>query len=217
MKLKGLVRLMSALLVCASLFCAMGCKKQENEAPAQFDGVSGGGLPEYDTENIGEYVKPFEYTGHTVYYTLGETAQEKLWSAISEGADIISYPAAQVEYYAEQERAKYRYYASRDGVGYNELLAAMGVTEESIVQKAKALVKDDLILAYIVKDADISVSDEEKTELYGKYVEHFAELYGYDKTYVSEKLTEQIYDAMLYDKTMEYLLKNNTAHTTQSK
>ena len=56
-----------------------------------------------------------------------------------------------------------------------------------------------------------------KTELYGKYVEHFAELYGYDKTYVSEKLTEQIYDAMLYDKTMEYLLKNNTAHTTQSK
>ena len=217
MKLKGLIRLMSALLICASLFGTMGCNKQENEAPPQFEEVSGGGLPDYDTEHLGEYVKPFEYTGLTVYYGMGETAREKLWGVISESAEIVSYPTPQVEYYAEQERAKYRYYASRDGVGYNELLAAMGVTEESIAQKAKALVKDDLILAYIVKDANISVTDEEKTRLYDKYVERFAELYGYDKTYVSQKLSKQIYDAMLYDKTMEYLLKNNTAYTTQSK
>ena len=133
-----------------------------------------------------------------------------------QSAEIIAYPTAQVEYYAEQERAKYRYYASRDGVGYNELLDALGVTEESIYENARALVKDDLILAYIAKDAKISLSDEEKSKHYEKYVGWFEEL-GYDRNYVYENMSDQIYDMMLKDKIMEYLVKNNTAYTPQSK
>ena len=217
MKTKGLIRFMSALLVCAAVFGIVGCSKKENEEPARFEESFGGGLPGYDTENIESYVKPFEYTGHTVYYAMGESAQEKLWSAISDSAEVIIYPSAHVEYYAEQERARYRYYASRDGVGYNELLEVLGVTEDGIYEKARGLVKDDLVLAYIVKNAGIVLTEDEKTRLYGKYVDKFVELYGYDINYVSEKMSEQIHDAMLYDKTMEFLLLNNTAYTTQSK
>ena len=216
MKQKGLIRVISALLISVAVFGGVGCSKKINEEPPKFEETQGGGLPDYDIENIGNYVKPFAYTGHTVYYTIDESAQEKVWRSVLGGVEIISYPTAQVEYYAEQERAKYRYYASRDGVGYNELLNALGVTEEGIYEKARAFVKDDLVLAYIAKDAKITLSDEEKAKHYERYVDWFAGL-GYDRSYVSQKMSEQIYDMMLKDKIMEFLLKNNTAYTTQSK
>lgn len=216
MNQKGLARVISAMLACAALFGAVGCSKKTNEEPPKFEETHGGGLPDYDIGNIEKYVKPFKYTGYTVYYGMSESKQEKVWEAVLGGAEIIAYPTAQVEYYAEQERAKYRYYASRDGVGYNELLDALGVTEESIYENARALVKDDLILAYIAKDAKISLSDEEKSKYYEKYVGWFEEL-GYDRNYVYENMSDQIYDMMLKDKIMEYLVKNNTAYTPQSK
>lgn len=203
----GLFAVMSVLFACSD-----GEMSEET-----FPEETYGGLPEYDVENIESYIKPFEYKGLTVTLAEGETAQEKLWVEISENVEIISYPEAQVNYYAEQERAKYRYFASRDGIEYDKILEGLGVTEESIILSAKALVKVDLILEYIIKDAGIVLSDEEKQLHFDKYAEKYVEIYGYNREYVSANMAEQIYGSMLYDKTMEFLVLNNTVQTNQSK
>ena len=56
------------------------------------------------------------------------------------------------------------------------------------------------------------LTDEEKQEFFQKYVDKFKTLYGHDEKYIREYMTEQIYDTMLFDKTMEYLLLNNTVN-----
>lgn len=173
-------------------------------------------MPEYDPESIGSYISPFVYVGLGVYAEAGETAQEALWSDIVESVEIIEYPSAQVEYYASQERAKYRYFARRDGIEYEELLSALGVTEESMTARAKSLVKEDLALQFIIYDAGITLTSEEKAVHTDKYAEKLSQIYGNDAEYIKTNMTEQIYDAMLSDKTMEYLLANNTVYTTQS-
>ena len=43
-----------------------------------------------------------------------------------------------------------------------------------------------------------------------KAAQKIAADYGYTEDYVAENLTDLIYETMLYDKTMEYLIVNNT-------
>ena len=202
------------ILVCLFLSSAfVGCKDNTEEKGTEADSYSG--MPEYDAENIGIYIKPFEYTGLTVNVGEGETKQQKLLETIVASAEIISYPEAQVEYYAEQERAKYRYYAKRDGIEYAELLLELGITEEGIYELARAYVKEDLALEYIAADAGLVLTEEEKLEHTDKYAEKLATLYGNDKEYIKTNMKEQIYDAMRSDKIMEYLLLNNTVNTAK--
>ena len=204
--------LLALLCLCTALF---SCKEADGGTDTEAESL--GGMPEYDTNALGNYVKPFTYTGLTVYADVGETRQEALWADIIADVEIISYPSEQVEYYVSQERAKYRYYAKRDGIEYEELIAALGVTEEAMYESARELVKDDLALQFIIVDANITLSDAEVSEHTDKYAERLAEIYGYDAEYIKTNMTEQIYDAMISDKTMEFLLGNNTVYTSMSK
>ena len=214
--MKAFYRLSAFAVACLFILSAfVGCKDRTEGQDTEAESYSG--MPEYDAENIGNYIKPFEYTGRTVYAKVGETRQEAVWNSVVAAAEILSYPEAQVEYYASQERAKYRYYASRDGIDYGELLVSLGVTEESFYEKARGYVKEDLVLEYIARDAGIVLTDAEKQTHLDKYAERLSEVYGNDKEYIKANMTEQIYDAMLGDKIMEYLLLNNTVYTSQSK
>ena len=205
-----------ALLLLCTLSVIISCDRADTDAEeSEYESLYS--MPEYDPESIGSYIKPFGYVGRVVYAEAGQTLSEALWSDIVEGVEIIEYPSAQVEYYVSQERAKYSYFARRDGIEYEELLIALGVTEESIVERAKSLVKEDLALQYIISDAGITLTSEEKAAHIDKYAEKLSQVYGNDAEYIKTNMTEQIYDAMLSDKTMEYLLVNNTVHTTQSK
>lgn len=196
------------LALVAALSLLTSCKERDENADTE-EPETYSGMPEYDVENIAEYIEPFEYTGLNI--SVGETEYESevVWNTMLRSANIIKYPTPQVEYYAEQERAKYRYYASRENIEYGTLLESLGVTEESIYETARGYIKDDLVLAYIVTDANISLTDDEKTRLTYKYAEKLTEVYGYDAEYIMENMTEQVYYAMLYDKTMEYLMANN--------
>lgn len=211
--IKLLALALAALCLCAVvLSCDSGDIETETDTEVEY-----GGMPEYSSEQLSSYVKPFEYTGLTVYAKFGQTRQEALWSEILNRVEIIEYPTEQVEYYLSQERAKYRYFAKRDGIEYQELLEALGVTEESMREGARALVKDDLALLYIMTDAGITLSDGEVSSHTDKYAEKLSEIYGYDAEYVKQNMSEQIYDAMLSDKTMEFLLSKNNVYTTESK
>ncbi len=204
MKKRKIIALVLALLCFACVACACKSEPESTDTEKQYNG-----LPKYNTQALAEYVKPFAYTGITVTVKADEARSEAVWAAVLSEVEIIKYPSEQVEYYAAQERAKYKYYAKRDGIEYGKLLEGLGITEAHIINDAKVMVKKDLALLYILQAEGIAVTDKEKTEHFDKYCEKFVQLYGYDKETVAKTMTEQIYEAMLYDKTSEFLILNN--------
>ena len=72
------------------------------------------------------------------------------------------------------------------------------------------MVKEDLVYEYIRVDADIVLTEQEKTSLFDRYAERFSEQYGYALSDVKDSMAELVYEAMLYDKTIEYLIVHNT-------
>ncbi|MBE6597796.1 MAG: hypothetical protein E7641_09060 [Ruminococcaceae bacterium] len=196
---------LALLLLCASLFgCARG-----KESPEEPDGNKYEPM-KFTAENIGRYITLSEYSGLEITLLEGESKGDAALRHIADGAKILEYPDSQVNYYLAQEKAKYRYLASESGDGYEELLKLLGVTEESMLEDARALVKKDLVFYAVVFAEGIQVTEAEKVANFDKYVKKYVDDFGYDESYVRENMTEQIYESMLYDKTAEKLITMNS-------
>ncbi len=201
---KGMRYTLAVFLILAFVLTAVGCKGKDSDSEKAPHAL------EYEGVNVAECVKLGQYKDLTVTVYEEETNAEAVWRVICASSEVLSYPEAQVEYYASQSRARCEYYASVHDVSYTEALSALGYTEESLVSEAKKLVGDDLIGMALRADAGIELTEDEKDRLFDRYVEKYAYDWGYNTAYVKENLSDEVYDSMLYDKTTEYLLKNNT-------
>lgn len=178
------------LAILTLVLCLGSCSPKEDGETAKREA--------YDVEHLEEYISLDAYEGLTVTAdTSDATKGEVIWQAIVARAEILDYPQAQVDYYAAQERAKYRYLEEE-------------VSEDVLLAEAKRLVKEDLVYQYILKDTGMELTEEEKETLFDRYVEKYVGTYGYSEEYVKENMRDLVYDSMLYDKTMEYLILNNT-------
>ena len=186
------MRLWQIVLVSLALILCLGsCAEKKDEA-------EGAEWAEYDLRRLEEYVTLDAYVGLTVSLSSpDESKGEAVFRAVTERAQILSYPQEQLDYYAAQERAKYRYLEQE-------------VSEETVLAEAKRLVREDLVYRYILKDTGMALTEDEKAELYDRYVAQYVERYGYSEEYVRESMEELVLESMLYDKTMEYLILNNT-------
>ena len=108
-----------------------------------------------------------------------------------------------------QSRARYEYIAKSRNDTYENVIALLGVTEQTMLEEAKALVRDDLVLCALLKAENISLGEDEKKNNFDRYVKKFVDDYGYGEEYVRQKMSEQIYDAMLFDKVTEKLILIN--------
>lgn len=140
----------------------------------------------------------------------GRSRGEAVWAAVAEGSEMKLYPEDQVYYYVEQIRAEYRYHAQKSGMSYEDMLEQLGVDEGDILREAKELTKGDLLYAVVQKRESIALTEEEKQTLFDRYVDKYVSEYGYTEEYVSENLSDEIYGSMLYDKTTEFLIVNNS-------
>lgn len=198
--------LCGVLLSCVLLF---GCAKPDGTDGAESE-------PDvqsepYDTEHLGDYLEALTYRGMQIPLSeANESHGEAVWRYLTEQATVTEYPSRQLSYYEAQLRAQYRYLAEREQMSYEELLSLRGMTEDSLTEEAKRLVKSDLVYWYVVTDAGISLSEEEKTTLYDRYADRYAQEYGYDRSYLDTHMKDLIFDAMLYDKTTEFLVLNNS-------
>ena len=201
----ALLCLLSLLLCSVLLFsCADDDDGGEHTAESQ----------PYDVANLSEHISIDAYTGLTVILESEDSPKgEAVWTTVLERARVRSYPDEQVRYYVAQAEAKYRHVAKQNGWEYEETLQKLGVTEESMISDAKEMVKSDMVYLYISQDAGIVLTDTEKAALFDRYADKFVQTYGYDIEYVSENMRELIYESMLYDKTMEYLIVNNSFET----
>ena len=159
---------------------------------------------------LSEYIKLGEYRGLTIEHSERDGARsDVLWKVVTEGSTLLKYPEQQVEYYFNQKKAQYIYIAKTKNDTYENVLSVLGISEETLMREAKALVFEDLVFFAVVKAEDITLTDEEKNKNFDKYVAKFTEDYGYGEEYVRENMSEQIYETMLYDKMMEKLLSLN--------
>lgn len=169
---------------------------------------------DYSNVNINEAVRLGEYKNITVDARTSNLSPDVLlFNAIVENAEIISYPEDAVSYYEDQKTRLYINYAQKGGMSYDELLASLSITQEDIVNEAKEYVKSDLVKLSIIEAEGLHLTDDEKTKLFDKYAYKFTLTYGHTVDYVYENLKDDIYDAMQYDKMMEFLLINNTVIT----
>ena len=165
----------------------------------------------YNTDRIEEYVRLDRYTELSIPLSSEDASRsEALWDALLARAEILSLPEEQVNYYAEQSKTAYRHYAEEHDLDYPDVLAHFETSEERILAEAQQMVKGDLVYHYILADTGLSLTKEEKENLFDRYATKFADDYGYTKDYVTEQMAELVYDAMLYDKTTQYLMDRNT-------
>lgn len=185
------------------LVAACSCEKQEETVH--------GNRPVYNIEQISDSVRLDAYTDLSIVLEREDSPKgDAIWSVILERAEVLSYPEEAVEYYAEQERQACRYYAKQQDLSYEAAMEQLGLSEQTIEEKAKAMVKEDLVYEYIRADAGIALTENEKSGLFDRYALAFAEQYGYAVSEVKESMADFVYESMLYDKTMEYLIVHNT-------
>lgn len=166
---------------------------------------------DYSDIKVQEYVKSVIYKGLTV--TLDDsdaTREDALWEEILKNANINSYPEEKVEYYFQQEKAYYMYLVKNEGEDYAALLSIRGISEEDMLEDARRMVAKDLIYRFVADEENIELTEEDKDQLFDRYVEKYVSDYGYTKSYVAENMSDMVYESMLYDKTMEYLILQNT-------
>ena len=214
MKSSNLIKIFALLFVCA--FCLSvfaGCKKDDVTVD---DGTDNGSdntqtVLDYSQINIDDYVKGVTYKGLVLVLKSEDASREAaIWEELLRTSVIESYPEDAVNYYFAQTKDYYMFIANNDPEAYELLLKSRNMTEEDLMAEARELVKKDLVYLYVTEKEGISISDGEKAQLFDKYVAAYVSEYGYSAEYVKANMTELIYDSMLYDKTLEFLILNNT-------
>ena len=156
---------------------------------------------------LSEYVELGNYKSMTVRYDPEKTSRgDAAWAELVSISKIKEYPEEQVAYYLYQKRTAYEHMAKAGGVTYEELIESLGLTEETILSESRDLTAQDLVLAALIKAESVELTEEDKSAHFEKYVELFVSEYGYTEDYVRKYLEEEIYETMLYDKTLEKLI-----------
>ena len=164
----------------------------------------------YENIDVDSYVKSIQYKDLSITWDPAtQTKADAVWNAVYASVTIKEYPEDKVNYYFNQMKNTYMYYAKGDEADYQLLLEAQGISESDMLEKAKETVKEDLVFEYITKHEGISVTDAEKSALFDKYVAKYSEELNKAPEDVSANMKEYIYESMLYDKTTEYLFSVN--------
>lgn len=202
--MKNIYTRTAALLLCLVLalftFSCKGGKEEQTADPMDLQAMS--------TQELGRYAALGKYTGIKIK-AIDQSKGEAVWRAVRNRANVAEYPEQQVNYYISQIEAQYKYYADQADMTYEEMLQEVGATEESIRAEAQEMAIDDVIYELVRRAENITLGEEEKESLFDKYVDKYVEDYGYTKSYVKKNMSELIYESMLYDKTTEFLIKNN--------
>lgn len=227
----GILRVLALLICLATVIAFSGCAHtpvgdtgDAGNAP-DTDNTQGGDdedgeeeqlTLDYSEINAEDYVTSVSYKDLKIELESEEDSREEaLWDAILATALIKEFPEDAINYYFEQTKLYYMHMVENDPENYELLLGSRDITEDDMKEDAKELVKKDLVYLYIVQKEEIVISDEEKQELFDRYVETYVVEYGYNIEYVQANMTEHIYESMLYDKTMELLVLSNTFEVSE--
>ena len=192
------------LFIAVLLLSLVSCNKEDN------DNVDYAEPPEYELAELSDAVDLPEYKELTVTQNTGEGRGDAIWRAVLEGSKVTEFPSPFLSYYESQTLTKYKLLADKADMSYTELLEALGLAEEDVKNEAKDLAKAELVAMAIIEKESIRLTDEEIDRLFDRYAQKIAEELGKDVSYVKENLSDEVYDTMLRDKMIEFLITQNT-------
>ena len=198
-------KIICALSLLLALLCVFSACGEEDEAKK----AKKVDIAAFSLSELEGFVKVGEYKNISISLN-GKSKEEAINDYLVKNSKIEKLPEGAVEYYNAQLEEQYKYHAEQAGREYDELLKELSLSESELLEQAKSLVVKDIILTTVQKKEGITLSDSDKEKFFDRYVEKYAELYGYEKAYVKENLVDEVYQTMLYDKTMEFLILNNT-------
>ena len=196
--------LVAIALISTMLFSCDNTDNIPSETTVQSQ--SGAQRAEMSELELSEYVTLGDYSGLRIVCKSESERGDAVWDKVVASSKVKKYPEEQVSYYFSQAKAKYEYLAKNGNDTYENILAGLGITEEQMLDEARALVKEDLCFYALIKAESISLSEEDKSRNFDKYVTKFTEAYGYSESYARDKMKEQIYESMLFDKMLEKLI-----------
>ncbi len=207
-----------ALVLCAVLgICACGNNRNTDDTTQKAPEEAAQTQINYDSLDLSDYVKSVTYSGMEVQADSESTSRgEELWHAICLSAQISAYPEDKVEYYFNQTKKAYMYIADNNQEDYELLLKNRGTDEQKMMQEAKDRVREDLIYEYILEKEGIVLTEQDKTANFQRYVTKLSQEIGKSESYIVSEMSEYVYEVMLHDKTMEYLLSVNTVELVTS-
>ncbi len=206
------------LVICLALGACAACGKNAvDETDENTDDSAVETQLSYDGINPADYITALTYKGMTVSTELSEDSEsEALWYAICASAQIASYPEDKVEYYFKQMKKSYMYIANNDERDYELLLENRGTDEQKMRDEARYKVLEDLVYKYILEKEGIVLTEQDKTANFDRYAEKLALQLGKSESYIAAEMSEYVYDIMLHDKTMEYLMSVNTVEVVKA-
>ena len=212
---KAILFLLAAFIILCS---AVSCAKPQDKTESTTDGGSRAEPMDLSSLDLSAYVELGEYRGLEIEYTPdGASKGDAVWQKVVEGSTVKDYPKGQLDYYFEQSKARYEYLAKEGNESYENILEALGVTEETMLDEARALVREDLVFYALLKAENVVLSDSDKENHFERYVKKFVDDYGYTEAYVRGEMEEHIYQTMLFDKLLEKLVTLNTFKTSEER
>lgn len=196
-------RLLIFLIAAIMLLSLVSCGEEDEDNVNYVE-------PPEEVEYLGDLVDLTEYRGLTVAQETGESRGDAIWRAVLEGSEVTEFPSPFLSYYESQTLTKYKLLADKADMSYTELLEALGLAEEDVKNEAKDLAKAELVAMAIIEKESIRLTDEEIDRLFDRYAQKIAEELGKDVSYVKENLSDEVYDTMLRDKMIEFLITQNT-------
>lgn len=175
-------------------------------------------VPEYNDETVEKYAgyeTTAEYEEHLKSYlktqkqTAGEASQaQELWAQLLDVSEVIEYPQDRVEKQVEDTKKHFEMYADMFQVSYEDFIANytdLGTVEEAdkyILEDAQRIVKNSLIIEAMVKENNITYTEEE----YNAFVNNYADANGMTPSEVTTSFPEEeIAEVVYYEKIIEFL------------
>jgi len=135
--------------------------------------------------------------------------RKDIWYRVVNTSEVINYPKSLIKEQKNNLLKEVEYNAELYGMTLKQYIAAVGLTEEKLDEQleesAKSTVKSYLVMYYIAKAENITVSSEEYAsglnELYKSYKGEYATLEEFENHFGKEQIERSI----LNDKVVEYI------------
>ncbi len=140
---------------------------------------------------------------------------DAVWAVVLDSAEVLKYPEAEFNEYVREFKSYYNDEAVKAGLSLADFLSnSYGMTvegfEEGAKQYAEDYVKNDLVFRAIVRDAGITITDEEyKQGVADFYNSYGRQYFDTQKEFEDASGRDYIESNLLWYELLEYLVDNN--------
>ena len=160
-----------------------------------------------DFESVEQFKEDYRgYLNNEKFLEAMSDVYEELWQMVLDNATVLDYPENELERVYQLHVATYKTYAQQYGVDYETFLAEyVNATPESLYDKARSYIKEDLVLHHLIKVLDVVITDEMYQEGCQRYADQFGISLNDFMQYYDRETVEL---SLLYEEVLAIIAEN---------